>query len=870
MKKSLLILLLFNFHLVFAQMLPVTLEYFNSNGTWPVGQFDAGQLEVSGGVYKFWHKTEGSSWSVYTKTNYASYENYRVISKIRQVQGGTNQYFGLYMITEDKPGHYFYITSDGDWAIYYADNLIANGTSENINAQGNFNLFEILKVDGLTTFIVNNNTVFNTSEYDFTTDQIGWSVEGKNEIHIDYLKVYHEPKPFEIVEEFNENTQGWYTGESNNCISSLTKEGYVLQRLDNKGGNTFYKLYSLNWQDFYRVETRFQINESGDNDGFGFWMKDDDDVIYYYYITSKGYYVIRKIDGSDDRVIRNTTCPVSYATNKPIVLAFERTKNHLNFYLNGQLFETILHERFLGNNLGFVIYDKMTVTVSYLKIKQEPRPVNFVEHYENGYQKVSVGDNINTIYSEFSPIVSPDGTALFFVRDSFPEIIQKWGKANQDIYVSKLDENGIWGKPENMGYPLNNSGSNFMISITPDMNKLVVGNSYFPDGSRAGDGLSVASRDENGQWTVPVKQEIENYKNDNNFVDFALSPDGKVLVAAIETEESLGDLDLYVCFLKADNSWTEPKHMGDVINTWGIDFAPFIAADGKTMYFSSNGHPGLGYADIFMTRRLDDSWLNWEEPKNLGPEINTSSSDANFKIPASGEIAYLNSTDNSKGENDIFKIELPVDARPEVVVLIKGKVLNSKTNEPLGANIQYKLLKNDIEVGIAASNPQNGAYQIALSRGEEYAFMAQKEGFYSISDNIDLTKLEEYTVIERNLYLAPIEKGEIIRLNNIFFIFDSAELLEESKGELNQLLGILKEHPEMKIEIGGHTDNKGSDEYNLNLSERRAIAIMNYLSDHGISKENLSAKGYGETKPVSTNETDEGRQQNRRVEFKVL
>ena len=313
-----------------------------------------------------------------------------------------------------------------------------------------------------------------------------------------------------------------------------------------------------------------------------------------------------------------------------------------------------------------------------------------------------------------------------------------------------------------------------------------------------------------------------------------------------------------------------PKHMGEILNTFDMEFAPFIASDGKTLYFSSKGHTGYGNADIFLSRRLDDTWLNWSEPKNLGPEINTENWDGYFTIPASGEIAYLSSFDNSLGGSDIFKIKLTKDAQPEPVALISGKVINSKKNEPVSANIKYKNLMTDEEMGIATSSNVDGSYTISLAGGTKYSIYAEKEGFYSVRENIDLTELKEYQEITHDLFITEIETGEIIRLNNLFFVFDTDQLLDESIGELNQLFSTLEKNKTLKIEISGHTDSKGSDAYNVDLSKRRAEAVVNYLIKNGIEPQRLQSKGYGESIPVASNETEEGRQLNRRVEFKVL
>ena len=308
-------------------------------------------------------------------------------------------------------------------------------------------------------------------------------------------------------------------------------------------------------------------------------------------------------------------------------------------------------------------------------------------------------------------------------------------------------------------------------------------------------------------------------------------------------------------------------NLGSVINSKKSDFAPFLAADGSTLYFSSDGHPGYGSSDIFLSRRLDNTWTNWSIPENLGPSINNENWNADFVIPASGDYAYLTSSDaGGYGKSDIYKIKLTDAAKPKVVEIIFGKTIDNKTGIAINANITYEILGANEELGKAYSTKNDG-YKIVLPSGISYSFRAYAEGYFPISENVDLTNLSGYTEKEVNLYLVPVEKGQIVRLNNIFFDFDKSSLRKESFAELDRLTDFLKNNPTVKIEIAGHTDNKGADDYNIKLSTSRAKAVYDYLISKGIDKTRLTSKGYGKSKPVATNDTDEERQTNRRVEF---
>jgi outer membrane protein OmpA-like peptidoglycan-associated protein len=390
---------------------------------------------------------------------------------------------------------------------------------------------------------------------------------------------------------------------------------------------------------------------------------------------------------------------------------------------------------------------------------------------------------------------------------------------------------------------------------------------YF-DGSITGGGCSISSR-QRGGWAFPRHQEIEKYENKASTVNYCLANSGRYLILSIDKKKGYGAKDLWVSFPDGPNKWGKPINLGEVINTKEEEFAPFLAADDKTLYFASGGHEGFGGVDVWMTKRLDDTWTNWSKPVNMGDKINTPGFDSYFSIDAAGEYAYFASDKSGFGKSDIFRIKMPEEAKPDPVVLVYGKVLDKKTGEPIKADILYEYLPSGTEAGKASTSPEDGVYKIVLPFGKNYGFMATSDKYYAITENLDLTNLKEYQEIERNLYLAPIEKEQAIRLNNIFFEFGKATLKEESYPELKRLIKLLEDNPSITIELSGHTDNVGSDADNLSLSQNRADAVVNYLSENGIKKSRLMAKGYGETKPVSTNDTEEGRQLNRRVEFTV-
>lgn len=473
---------------------------------------------------------------------------------------------------------------------------------------------------------------------------------------------------------------------------------------------------------------------------------------------------------------------------------------------------------------------------------------------------------VNSDFSELAPIITPDGRTLYFTREGHPGNIGP--DKQQDVWFADIDENGNFSTPKNIGAPINNQYNNFAISVTPDNNSLLLGNIYRWNQNPL-PGLSISNRVAEG-WGFPEKLNILDYQSKSRYNSYSLGSDGKTLLLSIVSEPTYGDHDLYVSFMFSDGTWSKPMNLGPTINTPCNEESPFLAPDGKTLYFSGNGYPGYGKNDIFVTRRLDNTWTNWSEPLNIGPTINTPEWDAYFSTTAAGDYAYFVSSDNEAGAEDIYRIQLPQSAKPTSVQLISGRVLNAKTKLPLSAKISYEILPSGEEVGIARSNAITGEYKIALPTGKKYGFSASCDGFYSINENIDLTSNLVEKEIKKDILMVPIVVGETIKINNIFFEFGKYELLPDSYPELNRLLKLMQEKPKLKIRIEGHTDNIGSDKSNNELSANRANAVSQYLIDKGIDADRIKVVGYGKTKPIADNRTEEGRQLNRRVEFVIV
>ncbi len=477
-----------------------------------------------------------------------------------------------------------------------------------------------------------------------------------------------------------------------------------------------------------------------------------------------------------------------------------------------------------------------------------------------------LGPNINSKFTEIGPVISSDGKTMYFTRQS--EIVIGIEKGDQNIWFSRMNDHGEFSPAEKIGPPINNNENNFAISISQDGNSLTVGNVYLPDGSSLR-GLSISHFD-GFKWSFPTEIRIDGYNNINQYVNFAIGSNGKDMIMAMENSASFGELDLYVSHLKANGRWSKPQNLGAIVNTAAREGTPFLASDGQTLYYFTSGFPGYGNGDLYVTRRLDDTWRNWSEPQNLGPAINSPGFDAYYTIPASGEYAYFVSIRDSIGKTDIFRVRLHEAIKPKEVVLISGRTLNAKTNQPIEAKIIYETLPDGVESGIARSNPTTGEYSIVLPGGSKYGFLAIAKGFVSVNEHLDLREITSYKEISKDLMLVPIEQGQRVRLNNIFFEFGQYDLLEDSFSELNRVIEFLNSNPDVKIEIQGHTDVVGSKGENLKLSLNRAKSVAGYLISKGILKDRIKTKGLGKSQPLASNSTEEGRKRNRRVEFVIF
>jgi outer membrane protein OmpA-like peptidoglycan-associated protein len=350
-----------------------------------------------------------------------------------------------------------------------------------------------------------------------------------------------------------------------------------------------------------------------------------------------------------------------------------------------------------------------------------------------------------------------------------------------------------------------------------------------------------------------------------------MASDGRTLyfIRGTQAQDGIKSMDIYTTALQEDGTWSKPEKLGANVNTAYQEESVQIHPDGRTLYFSSNGHPGFGGLDIFVSRKEEDG--SWGKALNLGYPINTGADENSLLVSADGEVAYFASDrEGGLGDLDLYSFELYPEARPLAVSFIRGKVTDRTNGQPVEADVQlYDLATGKLATG-AYSDPRTGEFLVCIPAGRSYALNASSEGYLFFSQNYDVatgTPKEPYTL---NVPLSPLTAGSVIALRNIFFNTASYDLLPASNAELEKLVQLLRTNTTLRIELGGHTDNVGADAANLTLSDQRAQAVRDFVIAQGIDASRITAKGYGETKPVATNDTEEGRAQNRRTEVTVL
>ncbi len=492
---------------------------------------------------------------------------------------------------------------------------------------------------------------------------------------------------------------------------------------------------------------------------------------------------------------------------------------------------------------------------------------------------------VNMSYDEKSPVISADGKLLFFTISNHPQNLGGV-RDSGDIWYSEFD--GLqWSTPVHAGDILNSRDYNAVAGFSADGLQLYLLSHYDASGNSVKtQGISVSRKSSSG-WSKPENIFIPYFQNKSAFLSGSLSPDGSVFVYAAETYGSRVE-DIYMTMKGSDGKWSNPKNLGNKVNTQFQELSPWMSMDGTTLYFSSNGRPGCKSFDVFLTSRLDGTWTNWSDPESVHIDINSEGRELFFRqYPALGFSMYT-STKNSDGYGDIKLYRPDVPFKDSVIIAsniskdtviqieetrhevdngnfmqVHGKITNAKTGEAIDAELRFESSDSLVRAKVSA-----GEYKTKITSTQSYTIKIDAPGFVSTMEKLDVNTYE-MEELELNFKLQPIEVGTTVTLKSVLFMQSKPELLPESYPELDLVIQFMKANPHIEIELAGHTDSRGSFRQLMTLSQQRVNKVKSYMVSKGVASKRIIGKGYGGSKPIASNDTEETRMLNRRVEFTI-
>ena len=479
------------------------------------------------------------------------------------------------------------------------------------------------------------------------------------------------------------------------------------------------------------------------------------------------------------------------------------------------------------------------------------------------YEQKPLSDTVNRFVMQYFPVLTADQRQLIFTRR-----VGNGPNDDEDLVVSRKDEQGRWMIPESISKNINTPLNEGTCTISADGRRLIFTSCSGRDGVGSCD--LYESIKEGNVWTKP-KNLGRNVNTQEWESQPSLSADGRTLYFVSDRRSGIGRRDIWISTLDESGTWTRAVNAGETINSSFDEISPFIHANDKTLYFASNGLPGFGGYDVFYSE--SDS-LGWEAPKNFGSIINDNGDQYSFFVTADGQKGYYSHEEtlpSGHSRSKIFEITIPAENQLRFRSnYVKGIITDKVSKSPLSARIELINIEKNSMVSLVESDSVSGEYLMVLTQGAEYALYINKPGYLFKSFNFNYSEVKNFEPIIINIELEKATAGSMAVLNNIFFDVDKFALKPKSLPELQKVIRFLQENPNIRVEVSGHTDNSGSTEYNKQLSQKRALAVYDYLTQMGIAKNRVIPYGYGPDKPVASNESEEGRRQNRRIEFKLI
>lgn len=582
------------------------------------------------------------------------------------------------------------------------------------------------------------------------------------------------------------------------------------------------------------------------------------------------------------------------------------------YKLNKNVHPDLIYQLALAKHLNYQFDEaitllneyKTTLTAEQLgymdeKIEKQISECRYAKEYVADTARVFITDlkSINSKYDDFAPVIPPDGKKMYFSSkrpsDKKAVVYKKTGQYVENIYWAGK-RGREWKLNGNLSKKINTKENNAVIGLSPNGMQLLL----FNGKSNGGDILKTEYK--NTKWKTPKDSEFGkiNSRAKESSATIAYDNRSMYFVSDRDDDNKIGGQDIYISTrAKSNKKWNTPVNAGGTLNSKYDEEGVFLHPSGQVMYFSSKGHTSMGGYDLFKSEKQTDG--TWGTPENLGYPINTPGDDLFFGITANGRYGYYSSRGRDGEDYDIYEIiflgpekpliqssedlliasiaepitetiiEKSVEIKTIRLTIVKGKIYDAITNDPITAAIEVSDNEAD-SVIMTSETGEGGEYLVSLPSGKNYAMTIKAKDYLFHSENFNIPPATNYQEIIKDIAMNKLAAGTKVILNNIFFEYGKTLLRTTSYPELNRVVKLLEAYPKLKIEISGHTDNKGSLAINKKISEKRAKAVVDYLLGKGIVESRLTYKGYAYLQPVATNDTEEGRQRNRRVEFKII
>lgn len=672
-----------------------------------------------------------------------------------------------------------------------------------------------------------------------------------------------QPAMLTILDEtFEGNVNRWETRQGKYLYAELYNGEYQL-------GNELHERYFIHKTIYLKPEYDFRIaiifipdnlHHGTEMDGSHYglaWDFEDADNYSLFYMKSNRYGMEHFSKGKKEKVKGQRYSMRWRKRGNELQVA--KRGNLLEYSFNGKVVETEPYRGLRSERMAIMLGEQSGVRVDRITVEQY-RPDIITTPSSPFLSAVQPLQGVNTGDDELAPNISPDGRNIFFTRMHRSE---SGDPVSSNIYQARALDSTLWASPVALPPPVNSGSSNYVNKVFPD-GSMLLGNIYGRDGSQRS-GAS-QTRLDGMAWTFPDSLRIQGYLNQSQYSEFTMANNREKLIFTAERPEGQGKLDMYISFRQPDGSYSRPQNLGPGLNSSSNELSPFLAPDDRTLYFASHGLPGFGAGDVFMSRRLDDTWLSWSRPMNLGQQINTINDEAYFTLPASGSFAYFSSYRND-ARSDIYRIEVPESMAPEPVVLLSGKVTATQGRKRPMATVTYSTGEEGENGSSAAS--ANGEYQVILPVQRTVRLTASAPGFISQDTSLSTLGYTGYREQQIDIALSPIEFGKVYPVGDLHFERNTATMLPGAKPSLNSLAEWLTANPNFTLELRGHTESQGSSNLLQDLSDQRVETVKTYLTAQGIAAGRISGKGYGGTRPLVPGANEESQVRNRRVEIVV-